>query len=214
MIGAIIGAAASIGGGIANAIIGSKAEKRKQEYLKRKERENEAWYRRRYNEDSTLRADAQSAATKLQDMIRERSKAARGRQAVVGGTEESVAATQDANNKAMADYASEVVVNGEARKDAAEGQYMARKDAIDEANLNSETAKQQAVASAVTGALDAAGKIAGSLDTQSVDAKNAKAGEIKAFSDKMQNYADTFNGQQTKYEVDDRYKYGKAKSVS
>ncbi|MBR6630456.1 MAG: hypothetical protein IKK89_00750, partial [Alistipes sp.] len=116
----------SIGGGIAQAIAMRKVKKS----LNNQKKENQNWYDRRYNEDATQRADAQRLITMTEESIKNRNKQAAGTAAVMGGTEESVAAAKAANNGALADTMSQIAVNAEQRKDAIEGQYMERKAGI------------------------------------------------------------------------------------
>ena len=100
--------------------------------INEQKKENQDWYDRRYNEDSTQRADAQAMLTHTAEMIKQRNQAAAGSAAVMGGTEESAAATKEANAKALADATSQIVAAGEQRKDQIENQYMQRKAALDE----------------------------------------------------------------------------------
>lgn len=130
MLGGIIGGAAGALGGIFGGISKNKMLKRMRNMINEQKRENQNWYDRRYNEDATQRADAQAMLTHTADLIKQRNKAAAGSAAVAGGTEEGVAATKAANADAMAQATSNIVVAGENRKDAIEGQYMARNDAL------------------------------------------------------------------------------------
>ena len=161
MIGSLVSGAMKIGGGIFGGIKASKAMKKVKANLNNQMKENQNWYDRRYNEDSTQRADAQRILTMTQDSIRKRNQAAAGSQAVMGGTDEAVAAARAANNQAMADATSQIAVAGEARKDNIEQQYMNTK-----ANLNSqlndlEMKKANAVSQAVQGVANAGGGLAG-----------------------------------------------------
>jgi hypothetical protein len=132
MLGGLIGGALGAIGGIFGGISKNRMLKQQQRMVDEKKRENQDWYDRRYNEDSTQRADAQAMLTHTADMIRRRNQQAAGSAAVMGGTDESVAATKEANAKALADATSQIAVAGEQRKDKIEGQYMSRKDALDE----------------------------------------------------------------------------------
>ncbi len=161
MIGSLIGGAMKIGGGIFGGIKASKAMKKVKANLNNQMKENQNWYDRRYNEDSTQRADAQRILTMTQDSIRKRNQAAAGSQAVMGGTDEALAAERAANNAAMADATSQIAVAGEARKDNIEQQYLNTK-----ANLNSqlndlEQKKANAISQAVLGVANAGGGLAG-----------------------------------------------------
>ena len=83
LIGAGLGLASSIAGGIAN----RKARKKQEQMLAQQQRDNQAWYDRKYNEDPTKRADTVRLLTQMQEQIKSRNRAAKGRQAVMGGTE-------------------------------------------------------------------------------------------------------------------------------
>ena len=116
-LGSLIGGAMKIGGSIFGGLKASQAMKQVRKNLDNQLRENQDWYDRRYNEDATQRADAQRMLAMTNDLIRQRNRAAAGTQAVMGGTEESVAATKAANASALADTASKIAVAGANRKD-------------------------------------------------------------------------------------------------
>ena len=151
----MLGAAGSIFGGIS----ASKAMKRMKRNLEEQKRENQAWFDRRYNENATQRADAQQAISLMREEMKKRSQAAAGAQAVMGGTEESVAAAKAANNQALADATAQIAVNGERRKDAVEQQYQQRDAQLDDALNNLEVGKAQAIGQAVQGVAQAAGNL-------------------------------------------------------
>lgn len=132
MLGSIIGAAGGALGGVFGGLSKNRMLKEQIAAVEAKKRENQDWYDRRYNEDSTQRADAQAMLTQTAEAIKGRNRQAAGVAAVTGGTEESVAATKAANAQAMADATSSIVQAGEARKDSIEKQYRAANDAYDE----------------------------------------------------------------------------------
>lgn len=165
MIGALLGAGLKVAGSIYGGYKSAQAAKKAQAQVAQQQADNEAWYNRRYNEDATQRADAQRMITMVKDDIRQRNRAAAGTAAVMGGTTESVGAAKEANNKALADVTGQIVAAGEARKDAIEGQYLARKDALAEKETNFELARAQAIADAVGGVGNAAGGIAENLSS-------------------------------------------------
>lgn len=127
MIGAAIGAGLKIGSSIFGGIKMSQAMKKMKDNLNSQMKDNQNWYDRRYNEDATQRADAQALLTRTEESIRNRNQQAAGAQAVMGGSEESVAAAKAANNQALADATTNIAVNADKRKDAIEQQYMAKK---------------------------------------------------------------------------------------
>lgn len=177
MIGAIIGGALKIGSSIYGGIKAKQAADKVKQNLEEQQQENENWYNRRYNEDATQRADAQRMITMVREDIKQRNRAAAGTAAVMGGTTESVAAAKEANNKALADTTSQIVAQGEARKDAIEEQYLSRKDAISEKINNTEQQRAQAITNAIGGVADAAGGIAGNLSGAFAPSKEDAASE-------------------------------------
>jgi len=126
----------------------AKARRRIREAIERQKSENENWYNRRYNEDSLQRADTQRLLNAAEENIRNRNRAAAGRQAVMGGTEDSVAATKEANNEAIANATSRIAVAGEQRKDAVEQQYMSKKDALQQQTNEMNNQRAQNIAQA------------------------------------------------------------------
>lgn len=164
MLGSIIGAGIGAVGSIFGGISASKSMKKMRNSIKEQQRENRDWYNRRYNEDATKRADAQAMITRVEDSIRKRNRQATGAQAVMGGTEESVAAAKAANNEALGDVAAQIAANGERRKDAIEGQFR-QADANYQNQLeNIEAGKAQAGSQAIQGVAGAAGNIASLID--------------------------------------------------
>lgn len=159
--GSAIGGALGIGGAIFGGSSASKAMKQAKEMVEEQKKENQDWYDRRYNEDSTQRADAQRILTQTNEAIRQRNQAAAGSAAVMGGTEESVAATKAANAQAIADATSQIAVNGERRKDQIESQYLQTKSDLNQQLQNLEIGKANAVSQAVQGMASAGANMAG-----------------------------------------------------
>lgn len=155
LIGAAIGAAGSIFGGIA----ASKAMRKMKANVEAQKKANQDWFDRRYNEDATQRADAQRILTMTEESIKNRNKAAAGAQAVMGGTEESVAATKIANSKALSDATAQIATNGEQRKDAIENQYQERDASLSNQLNEIEQNKANAISQAVQGVTGAAGSM-------------------------------------------------------
>ena len=163
MIGSLIGGALKLGGSIFGGISASKAMKKVQKNLENQQRENQDWYDRRYNEDATQRADAQRILAITEQNIRNRNRQAAGTAAVMGGTDESVAATKAANASAMAEAASQIAIAGDQRKDSIEQQYMATKASLNDKLNEMEKQNANAISQAVQGASNAAGSIAGGI---------------------------------------------------
>lgn len=153
----------SLIGGIFGGISASEAMKKVRNNIKDRQQANEDWYNRRYNEDATQRADAQRILTHTEEAIKNRNRQAAGTAAVMGGTEESVAATKAANAQAMAEAASRIAVAGDARKDEIETTYRERDARLNDALNNAELQKAQAISTAALGVANAGANIAGAF---------------------------------------------------
>lgn len=163
MWGAIIGAAASIGGGIASAIGANKARKIQEEELKNREERQAATYARRVNQDYTQRADAQRMLKITRDALKQRAEAAAGRQAVMGLTDSGLAAEREMAENVMADTASQMAAAGEAQQDEAEKTYEQQQDANSQQRANIAANRAAATGQAVGQMVEGVGKAAGAL---------------------------------------------------
>lgn len=152
LIGSAIGAAGSIFGGIS----ASKAMKKAKKNVEAQRKKNQDWYDQRYNEDATQRADAQRILTQTEESIKNRNRQAAGAAAVMGGTDESVAAAKAANNEALADATSQIAAAADARKDNIEATYLANDNAFVNQINEFEIGKANAISSAVQGVANAA----------------------------------------------------------
>lgn len=174
MIGALIGAGLGLASSIAGGIANRKARRKKEQMIAQQQRENQAWYDRTYNADPTKRADTVRLLTQMQEQIKNRNKAAKGRQAVMGGTEDSTTAVKEANNKTLADTTSQIVAANDARKDNIEQQYMNRKNQLQNQQMGMEAEKAADTANAVAGVSGTAANIAATLDSGAGKSKVAR----------------------------------------
>ena len=174
MIGALIGAGLGLASSIAGGIANRKSRRKQEQMLAQQQRENQAWYDRRYNEDPTKRADTVRLLTQMQEQIKNRNRAAKGRQAVMGGTEDSTTAVKEANNKTLADTTSQIVAANEARKDAIEQQYQQNKRSIQGQQMQMEAEKSADTANVVSGVAGTAANIAATLDAGIGGSKKAQ----------------------------------------
>lgn len=152
LIGAAVGAAGSIFGGIS----ASKAIKKQKRMIQQRMKENQDWYDRRYNEDATQKADAQAILTQTEESIKNRNKQAAGAQAVMGGTDESVVAAKAANNKARTDAVSNINAQAVQQKQSIENKYLDTKSELNGKLQELEGQKAQAVSQAIQGVSGAA----------------------------------------------------------
>ena len=150
-----LGAAGSAVGFISQA----KEARKRRRAIDERERENEAWYKRKYNEVGTESASAQRALTAMRDAQRERMNRASGAAAVSGASSESVAAEKAAANKAIGDTVSAIAARDDARKERVDDEYRRERRAIENARDNISLQKQQNTAAATSQALNTAGNI-------------------------------------------------------
>lgn len=183
MIGALIGAGLGLASSIAGGIANRKARRKQEQMLAQQQRENQAWYDRKYNEDPTKRADTVRLLTQMQEQIKNRNRAAKGRQAVMGGTEDSTTAVKEANNKTLADTTSQIVAANEARKDAIEQQYQQNKRSIQGQQMQMEAEKSADTANVVAGVAGTAANIADSLDSVGGSSKASKRPDVTSPTD-------------------------------
>lgn len=174
MIGALIGAGLGLASSIAGGIANRKARRKQEQMIAQQQRENQAWYDRTYNADPTKRADTVRLLTQMQEQIKNRNKAAKGIQAVMGGTEDSTTAVKEANNKTLADTTSQIVAANDARKDNIEQQYMNRKNQLQNQQMGMEAEKAADTANAVAGVAGTASNIAATIDSGAGKSKVAR----------------------------------------
>lgn len=160
MIGSIIGGVAKIGSSIFGGAKQAKAYRQTMSNIRQQQQDNDDWYNQRYNEDATQRADAQALLTKTEESIRNRNRQTAGAAAVMGGTEESIAAAKAANNATLTDAVTNIAAAADARKDAIEQQYQTNDRNLNQQLNDMRVAKAQKIADATTGVSDAAGTIA------------------------------------------------------
>jgi len=161
LIGSIVGGGLSAAGAIFGGISASKAMKKAKKNVEAQRKKNQDWYDQRYNEDATQRADAQRILTQTEESIKQRNRAAAGSAAVMGGTDESVAAAKAANNEALADATAQIAANADARKDSIEATYLQNDNAYVEQLNAIEQGKAQAISQAVQGVADLGASVAG-----------------------------------------------------
>lgn len=203
MAGAIIGAALSVGSSIYSGIANRKAQKKREQAIEAQQKENQAWYDRKYNEDPTKRADTMRLLTQMQEQIKNRNKAAKGRQAVMGGTEDSTTTVKEANNKTLADTTSQIVAANEQRKDNIEQQYLTRKQSLNDQKNGLEAEKATNTANAVAGVAGTAANIATTLDSGKTSKMTASRPDVATVSSADMAKLDTKVGATNQYRVAD-----------
>lgn len=180
MIGAIVGAATGLASSIYGGIASARAARKQKNEIARQKEANKAWYERRYNEDATQRGDAQRLLTKTREAYEKRNREAAATQAVVGGSDESVAATREANAKGLADTASQINAASEARKDSVEESYRNQDQQLAGQLSALEAQRSANIANATSQAIGAAAQLGSAIDGSVEDKKAKKEEAAKA----------------------------------
>ena len=128
LLGGIIGGVESLIGGKGR----NESLQNQMDMIKNLEKKNLSWYLRRFNEDATKRSDAVQAAESAREFLRTSNRQAAGTAAVMGGTEESVAAQKAQANDVLAGITSNIAAAGANRQDKIEGDYLQREQQLDD----------------------------------------------------------------------------------
>ena len=171
-IGSLIGGALSAAGSIYGGIKASKAAKDAQEKIDDLRSQNKAWYDLESNRDFTQRGDAQRLIKMTNDSIRDRNRAAAGTQAVMGGTDASVAAAKEANNKALADAVGNISAQAADYQDKVRTDYANRDMALAQQQAGADMQKANAISQAIHGVTSAAGSLGTAIDGTTRGKKN------------------------------------------
>lgn len=117
------------GVGLANLLYGahkSAAEAKKQEAEQARQRAvSEAWYKRNYYQDYLNTVEAQNALKRVRNAWDERTREARARQAITGGTPEQAQAVAEAGGEAMGETVGNLAAQGQQNKAAIDAQKLA-----------------------------------------------------------------------------------------
>ena len=121
LIGAGVGLASSLYGAHKSA----KSAKEQEAELARQRAANEAWYNRNYYQDYLNTVEAQNALKRVRNAWDERTREARARQAISGGTPEQAQAVAEAGGEAMGETVGNLAAQGQQNKAAIDAQKLA-----------------------------------------------------------------------------------------
>jgi hypothetical protein len=162
-IGAGVGLASSLFGGIQSAKAAREAE-RKQKVQEAKE---EAWYNRRYNEDYADTAAGQNLVRRAKEYAKENWKKAAGAQAVAGGTDAATAMTKEAGTKMVGDTIAEMAASDQARKAQVDDMHRQAQANFAQMDMAREQQRAQNITNAAQGASNAIMSAASAVDQAS-----------------------------------------------
>lgn len=158
-IGAGIGAIGSIGSAIIGGSKASKAANQANKLIEQQQKDNQAWFDRRYNEDYSQTAEAQNLMNYAREQAEKQFRRAEGAAAVTGATDESVARAKQSANEMLSETASNIAAQGTARKDAIEQQYLNTKNSLTQQQVANLQQKAQNISQAAGQASSAFGSL-------------------------------------------------------
>lgn len=180
-IGAGLGVLSSLYGGSK----ASKEAKKAQRELDRRERREQAWYDRRYNEDYADTAAGQRLLTSARDLAQENFQRASGANRVIGGTGSSVAKAREQGSKVVSDTLSNIASNDVTRKTRVDELHRAAQNDISNKRIGVYDQRAQNI-TAAAGQASNAMMSAGAL----VDTKGSSKKSLSPFGD---NFWDDIN---------------------
>ena len=158
MIGALIGAGLGLATSIAGGVKSAKAAKDQQRLIEQQKAQNDAWYNKMYYQNYLDSKEAQSAMKRVEETLRKRNQDAQAQAAVTGSTQESVIAQQANDQKLVGN-----VVEGLAsRSDELKRQADYQKNVNDNNLLQQQIAQQQANESGGASLMGSGGSLIGS----------------------------------------------------
>lgn len=140
LIGAGVGLASSLYGAHKSA----KSAKEQEAELARQRAANEAWYNRNYYQDYLNTVEAQNALKRVRNAWDERTREARARQAISGGTPEQAQAVAEAGGEAMGETVGNLAAQGQQNKAAIDAQKLAMDTNLSQQAAQIAENKQQA----------------------------------------------------------------------
>lgn len=127
---AAIGGIAALGSSIYGAIASSKYNKQARRLIDEQKAENKNWYDLKMSEDYTQRSDAQAALKRQRELLTEQYNNARKTNAVMGGTDESLALQKQAANNSLSQTITDIASQASQYKEGIENQYRATDAAL------------------------------------------------------------------------------------
>lgn len=162
-IGAGVGLASSIFGGISASKAAREAEKRQRQ----QEAKENAWYTRRYNEDYVDTAAGQNLVRRAKDYAKEQWKKAAGAQAVAGGTDAATAMAKEAGNKMVGDTIANIAATDQERKAQVDNMHRRAEAQFAQMDMNREMQRAQNITNAAQNASNAIMSAAGAVEQAS-----------------------------------------------
>lgn len=139
-----VGLASSIFGGMKASEAAKQAEKRQRE----REAEENAWYRRRFNEDYVDTAAGQNLVRMAKEHAKANARRAAGAAAVAGSTDAATQMAKDAGNKMIGDTIANIAATDQSRKDNIDAMHRQSQERFAQMDMERENQRAQAISNA------------------------------------------------------------------
>lgn len=169
---AAAGLASSVIGGVKASKAAKEAEKRQRE----REAEENAWYRRRFNEDYIDTAAGQNLVRMAKDHAKANARRAAGAAAVAGSTDAATQMAKDAGNKMVGDTIANIAATDQARKDNVDNMHRQAQENFAQQDMNRELQRAQNISNASGQAANAMFTAAAALGQSSPKGSDLKGG--------------------------------------
>lgn len=138
----------------------AKLEKENRRLLDVQQNENLANYVSDYYRGALDNPGSRAYLKKLDETMRDTTKATENRAISTGATQENVLAAKQANNEVMSDAVGNIIQGEESRKDAVKERYLQRKSGLVAGEMGANTQRAQNWISTTQGIANAAGNLA------------------------------------------------------
>ena len=118
-----IATAAALGASAIGAAAAARARRAAASRQRQEENAEDAWYKRRYNEDYADTAAGQNLIRRAKDFAKENWKKAAGAQAVAGGTDAATAQAKEAGNRMVGDTIANIAASDQDRKNEVDNMH-------------------------------------------------------------------------------------------
>ena len=165
MVGSLIGGGLKVAGSIYGGIKAAQAARQQRNLLKKQQADNNNYLARKYYEDATQRADAQAVINSMKESLASANRNQAGTNAVMGASNEVVAAQKQAASNAIADTMQSINAAAVQNKDNLEANVRAQNAALTEKIGNTYAQQAQAMTDAAQGVAKVGSDIATNWDT-------------------------------------------------
>ena len=183
---ALIGAAAGLVSSFLGGVSASKAAREAEKAQRRSEAREDAWYRRRYNEDYADTASGQNLLRRAKEFANSQWRKAEGAKAVGGGTEAGAAMAKEAGNKMMGDTVANIAATDQQRKAQVDNMHRSAQDRFAQMDMNRELTRAKNITTAAQNASNAMISAGAAIDSAKSQGNTGNTSLLGAWNNGME----------------------------